>query len=89
MPETIVGVALQMPASCRWVLISAPKPYRHSDLFYGASRMDMDPATKHAAVQGFVTSCGRFVNRAEAAAIALAAGQIVAAKEELFSEDLW
>lgn len=42
--------------------------------------------------QGFVTSTGRFVDRKEAAKIALAAGQIKELKyqkETLFSEELW
>jgi hypothetical protein len=42
-------------------------------------------------IQGFVTDEGRFVDRLEGAAIALAAGQIAALKwpPDLYSEDLW
>lgn len=42
--------------------------------------------------QGFVTNEGRFVDRKEAARIALEAGQVKELKSgsgELFSEDLW
>lgn len=47
--------------------------------------------------EGFIATCylyrrglvGKFVDRAEAARIASAAGQIKEAKAELFSEDLW
>ena len=39
--------------------------------------------------QGFVTSTGRFVERPEAKAIAVAAGQTTTTHSHLFSEDLW
>lgn len=39
--------------------------------------------------QGFLTSRGRFVNRAEAMLIARAAGQTQSEKQDLFSEDLY
>ena len=40
-------------------------------------------------VEGFVTSTGRFVTRAEAARIAFKAGQIKLPKTELNSDDLY
>lgn len=40
-------------------------------------------------VQGFLTSCNRFVNREEGARIAFAAGQTQEPKTELYSEDLY
>jgi hypothetical protein len=40
-------------------------------------------------VQGFLTNKDRFVDRYEAAKIALASGQIKEPKELLFSEDVW
>lgn len=40
-------------------------------------------------VQGFLTNKDRFVNREEAAQIALASGQIKEPKKRLFSEDVW
>ena len=39
--------------------------------------------------QGFVLSDGRFADRAEAARVAYAAGQIAEPKRELFSEDVF
>lgn len=39
--------------------------------------------------QGFLTSCGRFVDREEAMKIARAAEQTAAKKTQLFSEDLY
>lgn len=39
--------------------------------------------------QGFLTNANRFVNREEAASIALEAGQIASAKLLLYSEDLY
>lgn len=42
-------------------------------------------------VQGFITSTGRFVDRIEAAAIAIAAKQVarLSSPPQLYSEDLW
>ena len=42
--------------------------------------------------QGFLTSDGRFVDRVEGLAIALAAGQVITKHgnpNQLFSEDMW
>ncbi len=39
--------------------------------------------------QGFVTECGVFLDREEAAFVAFAAGQIPMQKDTLFSEDLY
>jgi len=51
------------------------------------------PKTPRAIIQGFLTSADRFVDRAEAASIARAAGQVnrvlVAESDELISEDLY
>lgn len=46
---------------------------------------------KHTTIQGFITSSGRFVDRKEAAQIALRSGQIERLKfgNELYSEDLY
>jgi len=40
-------------------------------------------------VQGFLTNKDRFVDRYEAAQIALVSGQIKEPKDRLFSEDVW
>jgi hypothetical protein len=39
--------------------------------------------------QGFVTECGKFIGRLDAARVAFEAGQIPFLKKELFSEDLY
>ena len=50
------------------------KPYRHHDVIKTMAKMGFGVgAMKH---QGFSTSLGRFVDRKEAARIAIAAGQI-------------
>ncbi len=54
--------------------------------------VDSTGATKVIGQQGFVTNLGRFVDRKEAATIAISSGQIEElrfSKTELFSEDLW
>lgn len=48
--------------------------------------------TKVVGEQGFLTSAGRFLNREDAAKLAIASGQIKELKfsqQHLFSEDLW
>lgn len=40
-------------------------------------------------IQGFITSCGRFVTREDAALIAYNSGQIKEQVKRLFSEDLY
>lgn len=63
-------------------------PERHCDIIRAYARATGNPLPA-GSVQGFVTSDGRFVDRAEAAVIAFKAGQIDKPKDELFSEDLW
>ncbi|CAN7302977.1 hypothetical protein LJR164_001579 [Phenylobacterium sp. LjRoot164] len=67
------------------VIVSAPPPARHHNLFALAGSPDES---------GFLTSAGRFVGREEALLIARASGQPMIehpARHErlLFSEDLW
>lgn len=74
-------------------VFSVPRPARHNHVIYfahktlGLSEDPVEPLNED--VQGFVTSTGRFVDRAEAAKIALEAGQIPEAKDALYSEDVW
>jgi hypothetical protein len=70
------------------VIVSAPPPARHHNLFIAYERLG--PPDE----QGFITSTGRFVDRTEALAIALASGQPMINgsgrhTDMLFSEDLW
>lgn len=68
-------------------------PARHCTLIHAeaVAHGRMKPGPQEMRCQGFVTSTGRFVDRIEAAAIAIAAGQIEALKWPplLYSEDLF
>lgn len=71
--ERVVAVAVRYNG----LLVTLPTPARHPDILRPLYEM-----TKHivaAEDQGFMTSGGRFVDRTEAARIAQAARQIVAA----------
>lgn len=68
------------------LVCALPRPARHSSLIRAIADAAGVPVN---GVQGFVTDRNTFVDRAEAANIAFAAGQVDAPKDELFSEDLW
>lgn len=86
MTETIVA------AACRFgpLTLSMEPPARHHSVMHAmiilGSSGRIPPADT-----GFLTSKGRFVGRAAAARIALAAGQVseLIAGPDLYSEDLW
>jgi hypothetical protein len=63
----IVGVAIR----CETIVISLPKPNRHSDCFEYAQSIGIDimkvPLGRRADDQGFVTHTGKFLNRKQAA----------------------
>ena len=61
---------------------------RHHNCFSDPRFID-SKIKKHKVVQGFLTSKDRFVNRVEAAHIALSASQIPEIVTQLFSEDLY
>lgn len=71
-------------------IISLPRPNRHGDII---KHMVEDLGYEDALdwQQGFLTSSSRFVNRIEAANIAIESGQIDKLHwlPNLFSEDLW
>lgn len=60
-----------------------------------ADAMGLKPGTRTKEVQGFVDNHGVFLDRKEALAVAIAAGQINTRRnktfpeDELYSEDLW
>lgn len=91
--ERIVAVACRVWAPCTespsgefQVTVTLPPPARHHDILWGFG-VRIGPED-----QGFLTSEGRFVGRAEAAEIAEAAGQLteeLVAAPNLYSEDLW
>lgn len=60
----------------------------HADCFHQADNIGIKLSSK-ADNQGFITNIGRFVNRIEAAKIAVSAGQVGIGIEILISEDLW
>ena len=70
------------------VIVSAPPPARHANLFIAYDRLGPPDES------GFLTSEGRFVGREEALRIVLASGQPMIDHPSrharlLFSEDLW
>lgn len=85
--ERIIAAAIQYQG----VALSLPKPARHAQVMHCAEQFLPEYAVP-AAVQGFVTSHGRFVNRVQARQIAYVAGQnpgTTGGHRDLFSEDLW
>jgi len=85
--EKIISVAL-----CRdGKTFSLPAPARHGDCIYHPFVKKHWTGNIHRDEQGFLTNTGRYVDRAEAAKIAIAAGQIENTQRgtRLYSEDLW
>lgn len=91
-PETIATAAIRVEhTGAVWTL---PRPARHHVLiqaYHQAHRGHGAYLPITTSSQGFVTSKGRFVDRAEAERIARAAGQVKGELigSELTSEDLW
>lgn len=85
MTERIISVAI----SAFGIIASLPSPARHGDVLRRLH--DFNPIILGPDTQGFLTSAGRYVNRRDAAAIALAAGQTgkLISAPDLYSEDLW
>ena len=86
--ETVEKAALRVDG----VVWALPRPARHhilinawNDAHFANGEAGRIPDHE----QGFVTSEGRFVDRATAADLAYRAGQIGRKKRSLFSEDLW
>lgn len=96
--ERIIAAAVQ----CEGFVYSLPPPARHGTILqHWPDRLSPDarrrsplgatPIVVARGVQGFITDADRFVDRIEAAAIAIAAGQVSALRSppNLYSEDLW
>lgn len=84
--ETIVAAAIRVGG----IVYSVPRPGRHHDVFKAMT--EREAAASRLEDQGFVTSTGRFVNRAEAADLARAANQLIrepTPADTLTSEDVW
>ncbi len=86
--ETIVAAAIQVDG----VTISLPQPARHGQVLHATEGFLSDEQCAWA-VQGFLTSRGRFVTRVEAKQIAHRAGQPIVRDNphprDAFSEDFW
>lgn len=83
-PELIVAAAIRVDSER---VLMTPRPGRHGDCINWLHRLKQ-PHDDH----GFVTNRGRFVGRAEAAQIAIAAVQATpreSCNDLLFSEDVW
>ena len=87
MTRTITQAALRMRQDQK--VVTAERPNRHHNLI--AMAVDMGYPTPIRAEQGFLDSDGVFVDRQEAAIIAVAAGQCTELhiRNKLTSEDLW
>lgn len=93
--ERITGVAVCLKSSGYELVLSLPKPNRHSDVvsagnFLASGKLGSLSSNEK---QGFITSEGRFVDRREAYRVAVIAGQIIKGPAMphigLSSEDVW
>lgn len=86
MSERIISVAI----SAFGIVASLPAPARHGDVLRKLFDFNQTVVVGEDR-QGFLTNTGRYVNRRDGAAIALAAGQIdkLQAPPDLYSEHLW
>ncbi len=84
----ITRVAARVGMGDQTLTLSAERPVRHHDLLKQIDSYGLDA---NDAVQGFMTDDDRFVEREEAARIAIASGQVTSllAPPDLYSEDLW
>ncbi len=89
-PEKIVAAAIKSRRSD--IIYYLDPPARHHDVIQIMPVVGSGPRRERG-TQGFLTSSGRFVDRAEGLAIAIAANQIIRRcggdDDELFSENLW
>lgn len=72
------------------VICTLPRPSRHHDII--KAMVKSGRPTPIDGAQGFLTSEGNFLNRADAMTVARDAGQVKRGQEtkrELFSEDVW
>ena len=85
MSERIISVAI----SSFGIIASLPAPARHGDVLRKLA--DFNDLVVGPDAQGFLTNTGRYVNRREAAHIAITSGQIDGMKwpPYLYSEDIW
>ncbi len=90
MPEVKLEFIISAAIKHEDVIFSLPRPSRHYHIAHKMYDMGLPKTAQQ--YQGFLTTTGRFVDRKEAATLAMVNGQIVKPKfvsDELFSEDLW
>ena len=82
----VAVAALRLPGG---EILTLPRPARHSDLLRILRRRPGRPPA--GVIQAFLDEKGDFLDRREAARVALEAGQIGALRwpPNLYSEDLW
>lgn len=85
--EKIIQAAIKKDG----VVYTLPQPARHNQVLRLCEELLTKGLVRARGDQGFLTNKGRFVDRIEAAAIALAAKQIekLGWPPNLYSEDLW
>ncbi len=73
------------------LVVSLPPPHRHHHILHALHAIKEGLGMVQPKDQAFLLSDGRFVDRKEAAQVALAAGQVqkLHAPPRLFSEDVW
>lgn len=83
----IACAAIKRPKSGKVYVL--PQPYRHHDIAHRMHDAGVDIAAED--IQGFVLDNGRFVDRIEAARIAMKSGQVekMISPPNLYTEDLW
>lgn len=83
----IVGVAIEY----KGIYYSLSAPYRHHDVIQSIIRGNKNIKQVRSNNQGFITADGEFINRIDAAKMALESGQVekLIAPPRLYSEDLW
>ena len=94
-PERITHVAIALVDG---TIYSLPEPARHTSVLLALQR---DGRSAYHSMQGFMTSAGRFLDRAEAWRVACDAGQVPLSLQRekqaryknmiipLYSEDIW
>jgi hypothetical protein len=85
--EKIIQAAIRKDG----IVYTMPPPARHNNILHLCEELTTSGLVMARGDQGFVTNTGRFVDRIEAASIAIAAKQIEELKwpPSLYSEDLW
>jgi hypothetical protein len=82
--DSIIAAAIKLGDK----VYSVPRPGRHHNVIQQMRQQGVGRGDIAQGIQGFLTQSGQFLDRIEAAKLALSNGQ-VSHSTELFSEDLW